>query len=198
MSASPCDSVLATPTLPHFALPTCYVHSPVSLPAKSVGLVGLARYLPYIVLWTRFIPPVHGARRTVSYPTAPAQVGSRAGARTLGSGGFSTPFVVGLSPVPIATFPTPASSNPACGFPLPVADRRTGLSCWLLAKGFSTNLQTAPTIAGRGGRFRRHSRGDLRGRAGSDTSTAHRQKPPKTHKQHPPYWGQYGRPAQET
>lgn len=71
MSASPCDSVLATPTLPHFALPTCYVHSPVSLPAKSVGLVGLARYLPYIVLWTRFIPPFHGARRTTSYPTAP-------------------------------------------------------------------------------------------------------------------------------
>ena len=71
MSASPCDSVLATPTLPHFALPTCYVHSPVSLPAKSVGLVGLARYLPYIVLWTRFIPPFHGARRTASCPTAP-------------------------------------------------------------------------------------------------------------------------------
>jgi len=44
------------------------------------------------------------------------QVGSRAGARTLGSGGFSTPFVVGLSPAPIATFPAPAASNPACGF----------------------------------------------------------------------------------
>ena len=44
-------------------------------------------------------------------------VGSRTGARTLGSGGLSTTFAVGLSPAPIATFPAPASSNRACRFP---------------------------------------------------------------------------------
>jgi hypothetical protein len=74
MLASPCDSVLATPALPHFASPTCFVHSPVSRSAKSVGLAGPARYLSCIVLWTRFIPPFHGARRTASYPTGPARI----------------------------------------------------------------------------------------------------------------------------
>jgi hypothetical protein len=76
MLASPCDSVLATPALPHFASPTCFVHSPVSRSAKSVGLAGLTRYLSYTVLWTKFIPPFHGAPRTASYPTAPAQIPS--------------------------------------------------------------------------------------------------------------------------
>src|SRR5450755_2546573 len=44
-------------------------------------------------------------------------VGSRAGARTVGSGGCSTAFAVGLSPAPLATSPAPATSNGAGGFP---------------------------------------------------------------------------------
>ena len=44
-------------------------------------------------------------------------VGSRTGALALGSGGNSPTFVVALSPVTIATFPVPAASNAACGFP---------------------------------------------------------------------------------
>ena len=46
-----------------------------------------------------------------------SQVGSRTGARTLGSGGCSTAFAVVLNPAAIVTFPAPASSNAACGFP---------------------------------------------------------------------------------
>ena len=46
-----------------------------------------------------------------------SHVGSRTGAHTLGSGGLSTTFAMGLSPAPIATFPAPASSNRACRFP---------------------------------------------------------------------------------
>ena len=45
------------------------------------------------------------------------KVGSRTGALALGSGGNSPTFVVALSPVTIATFPIPAASNAACGFP---------------------------------------------------------------------------------
>ncbi len=46
----------------------------------------------------------------------PSLVGSRTGARTLGSGGSSTAFAVGLSPAAVATFPAPASSNAAGRF----------------------------------------------------------------------------------
>ncbi len=49
----------------------------------------------------------------------PSQVGSGIGAPTVGSGGSSRAFAVGLSPAPLVTFPTPASSNPAYGFPVP-------------------------------------------------------------------------------
>jgi hypothetical protein len=49
----------------------------------------------------------------------PSQVGSGIGAPTVGSGGSSKVFAVGLSPAPLVTFPTPASSNPAYGFPVP-------------------------------------------------------------------------------
>ncbi len=51
--------------------------------------------------------------------TSRPQVGSRAGARTLGSGGISTAFAMALSPATMVTFPVPATSNPACGFPAP-------------------------------------------------------------------------------
>ena len=47
----------------------------------------------------------------------PSQVGSRTGAPTVGFGGSSTPFGVGLSPTPMITVPVPATSNPACRFP---------------------------------------------------------------------------------
>ena len=42
-----------------------------------------------------------------------------AGAPTVGSGDDSTAFAVGLSPAPLITFPTPATSNPACRLPAP-------------------------------------------------------------------------------
>src|SRR5262249_32873831 len=47
----------------------------------------------------------------------PLPVGSRTGARTVGSGGLSKPFALGLSPAPMATSPALASSNGAGGFP---------------------------------------------------------------------------------
>src|SRR6516165_4652997 len=52
-----------------------------------------------------------------SFTPRPSRVGSRAGARTVGSGGLSKPFALGLSPAPLATSPAPASSNGAGGFP---------------------------------------------------------------------------------
>jgi hypothetical protein len=51
------------------------------------------------------------------FSNRPFPVGSRAGARTVGSGGKSTAFAVGLSPAPLATSPAPATSNGAGGFP---------------------------------------------------------------------------------
>ena len=47
----------------------------------------------------------------------PPPVGSKTGARTVGSGGSSAAFASGLRPAPLATSPAPASSNGACGFP---------------------------------------------------------------------------------
>jgi hypothetical protein len=47
----------------------------------------------------------------------PAQVGSRAGARTVGAGGNSIAFARDRSPATMVTFPAPATSNAACGFP---------------------------------------------------------------------------------
>lgn len=44
-------------------------------------------------------------------------VGSRTGALTLGSGGLYVAFAAVLNPTPLVTFPAPASSNAACGFP---------------------------------------------------------------------------------
>jgi len=44
-------------------------------------------------------------------------VGSKAGAPTVGSGGDSTTFMMALSPAPMVTFPAPATSHAACGFP---------------------------------------------------------------------------------
>ena len=50
-------------------------------------------------------------------PYATVVVGSRTGAPTLGAGGCPTAFAVALSPAAIITFPVPATSNVACGFP---------------------------------------------------------------------------------
>ena len=50
-------------------------------------------------------------------PYATVVVGSRTGAPTLGSGGCSTAFAVALNPAAMITFPAPATSNVACGFP---------------------------------------------------------------------------------
>src|SRR6516164_8216456 len=52
-----------------------------------------------------------------SFVSQSPQVGSRTGARTVGSGGLSKPIALGLSPAPMATSPAPASSNGAGGFP---------------------------------------------------------------------------------
>jgi len=54
---------------------------------------------------------------SVSLPRS--SVGSRTGAPTVGSGGSSKAFALGLSPAPLVTFPAPATSNPAYGFPVP-------------------------------------------------------------------------------
>ncbi|HET9645348.1 MAG TPA: hypothetical protein VFP68_18790, partial [Burkholderiaceae bacterium] len=50
-------------------------------------------------------------------PSNSGLVGSRTGAPTLGSGGFSIAFAMVLSPAAIVTFPAPASSNATGGFP---------------------------------------------------------------------------------
>ena len=59
--------------------------------------------------------PQSGSHGHVSSPRS--SVGSGTGAPILGSGGCSIAFALGLSPAPMTTFPTPASSNAACGFP---------------------------------------------------------------------------------
>jgi hypothetical protein len=46
-----------------------------------------------------------------------SRVGSGAGARTVGSGGNSIAFAKDRSPATMVTFPIPATSNAACGFP---------------------------------------------------------------------------------
>ena len=46
-----------------------------------------------------------------------SQVGSRAGARTVGAGGNPIAFAMDRSPATMVTFPAPATSNAACGFP---------------------------------------------------------------------------------
>src|ERR1035441_4433540 len=52
-----------------------------------------------------------------NFSPGPSQVGSRAGARPLGAGGNSIAFALDRSPAAIVTFPAPATSNAACGFP---------------------------------------------------------------------------------
>jgi hypothetical protein len=56
-------------------------------------------------------------RRACALASVRRSVGSRAGARTVGAGGNSITFVVDRSPATIVTFPAPATSNAACGFP---------------------------------------------------------------------------------
>jgi hypothetical protein len=66
-------------------------------------------------------PALSSAGASLSGPysvsTSRSSVGSRAGARTLGSGGNSIAFAIDRSPATMVTFPTPATSNAACGFP---------------------------------------------------------------------------------
>ena len=70
-------------------------------------------------------PPPGGSRRrpppsdTKTRTGGQVGVGSRAGAPTVGSGGDTTAFAMGLSPAPVVTFPPPATSNPACRLPAP-------------------------------------------------------------------------------
>jgi hypothetical protein len=52
-----------------------------------------------------------------SCTTGLSQVGSGAGARTVGAGGNSIAFAMDRSPATVVTFPVPATSNAACGFP---------------------------------------------------------------------------------
>ncbi len=56
-------------------------------------------------------------RRAAVLRTVLIRVGSRTGAPTLGSGGCSAAFAAALNPAAIVTFPAPATSNVACGFP---------------------------------------------------------------------------------
>ena len=55
--------------------------------------------------------------RPGNFTAGPSQVGSRAGARTVGAGGNSVAFAMDRSPATMVTFPAPATSNAACGFP---------------------------------------------------------------------------------
>ena len=89
-----------------------------------------------------FPPPCHPNYRALALTPAglsPAEraslcwthVGSRTGAPTVGSGGNPTTFALVRSPAPIITFPAPASSNAACGFPA------LRFSCLLHVKGYA-------------------------------------------------------------
>jgi hypothetical protein len=66
-------------------------------------------------------PALSSAGASLSGPysvsTSRSSVGSEAGARTLGAGGDSIAFARDRSPATIVTFPAPATSNAACGFP---------------------------------------------------------------------------------
>ena len=80
--------------------------------------------------------------------TSRSSVGSRTGAPSVGSGGHSTAFAMGLSPAPVVTFPTPATSNPACrlpapGFPADFLSRVMGpmVPEWLAARGRQPDTQ---------------------------------------------------------
>ena len=61
LSDSPCSTLLATSVSPQPASPTCYVYRSVSLPAKSVGLVG-DLHLPTESSGFDSLPAFHGAR----------------------------------------------------------------------------------------------------------------------------------------
>src|SRR3954467_4679172 len=69
-----------------------------------------------------FVSPYASAvteNRLRPYSIRPLPVGSRTGARTVGSGGSSSAFASGLSPAPMVTSPAPPTPNPACGPPAP-------------------------------------------------------------------------------
>src|SRR5438046_1817636 len=60
----------------------------------------------------------HATIRIAGYGSCPrSSVGSGAGARTVGAGGDSSTFAMDRSPAAMVTFPVPAASNAACGFP---------------------------------------------------------------------------------
>ncbi len=97
-------------------------------------------------------PPLSSGGASIASPcsvsTSRSSVGSRAGAPTVGSGGHSTAFAMGLSPAPVVTFPTPATSNPACrlpapGFPADFLSRVMGpiVPEWLSARGRQPDTQ---------------------------------------------------------
>ena len=97
-----------------------------------------------------------------SFTPTPSQVGSRTGAPTVGSGGSSKAFALGLSPAPLVTFPAPATSNPAYGFPVPGFPgcfaprvmrpiRLRALSAWAgnnQAVTYSTSFRRSPSVFG--------------------------------------------------
>ena len=97
-------------------------------------------------------PPLSSNGASIASPcsvsTSRSSVGSRAGAPSVGSGGHSTAFAMGLSPAPVVTFPTPATSNPACrlpapGFPADFLSRVMGpmVPEWLSARGRQPDTQ---------------------------------------------------------
>ena len=97
-------------------------------------------------------PPLSSNGASIAAPcsvsTSRSSVGSRAGAPSVGSGGHSTAFAMGLSPAPVVTFPTPATSNPACrlpapGFPADFLSRVMGpmVPEWLSARGRQPDTQ---------------------------------------------------------
>ena len=96
-----------------------------------IALFQVVRLLIDLIALTARFPAAAGCGRR-DLGSAVLNCGSGSGAPTLGSGGCSTAFAVALSPAAIISFPAPATSNVACGFP------RTTLTCLLHASGYET------------------------------------------------------------
>jgi hypothetical protein len=111
-------SSIPSPSVPLFTLQ----RTPRDVHCKTRGRVDRYSFLVRL-----FHPLSHAglSRRTTTFcrvgrgnfTPSPSQVGSRAGAHTLGSGGNSIAFAMDRSPATMVTFPAPATSNAACGFP---------------------------------------------------------------------------------
>ena len=86
-------------------------------------LTHTAPHLMHTLPWRRLVVTLTQPPASMDRPCFPPKlhetlppVGWSTGARTVGSGGSSTPFVVGLSPAPMVTFPAAPPKIPYGGF----------------------------------------------------------------------------------